>query len=222
LPRDGIKTVTLKKRLRLYSHLKISHPIKARSSLLRLSIILLLSLIPMISYSADVMPSERANKAVQQVENSQRDALKSDEKTDNVDGFCVVATFSYLVDWVARAIRRIENEHPKSINTPKKALFTPEPSPETIMEEPKVTLDLTMPKIKHEGTMAIDKGQEMNFPDMFSAQAKKPYSKEAPSSSFGGRILMDDAELESLEQYRLNNVGAAVRGAEVSLEFKTN
>jgi hypothetical protein len=209
--RNGIKIVTLKKRLSLYSHLKISYPIKEPPSLLRLIIILWLSLIPIISYSADVMSSERANKAAEQVEGSQKYALKADEKTDNLDEFCVVATFSYLVDWVAKAIKRIENEH-----------FAAGSSPGAVIEEPKIVLDLTMPDIKHEGTMAIDKGQKINFPDLFSGQAKKPYSKETPSSSFGGRILMDDAELESMEQYRLNNVGAAVRGAEVSLEFKTN
>jgi hypothetical protein len=170
----------------LYRHLKISHPIKTFPSLLLLNIILLLSLIPMMSYSAD-------------------------EKTDNIDEFCVVATFSYLVDWGAKAIKRIENEH-----------FAAESSPDAVIEEPKIVLDLSMPDIKHEGTMAIDKGQTINFPDLFSAQTKKSYSKEAPSRSFGGRILMDDAELESMEQYRLNNIGAAVRGAEVSLEFKTN
>jgi hypothetical protein len=138
-------------------------------------------------------------------------SYSADEKTDNADDFCVVASFSYLVDWVAKAIKRIENDH-----------FAPGSSPDTVVEEPKIVLDLSMPEIKHEGTMAIDKGQKINFPDLFSAQAKKPYSKEAPSSSFGGRILMDDAELESMEQYRLNDVREAVRGAEVSLEFKTN
>jgi hypothetical protein len=175
-----------------------------------------------MSYSADMISPERANKAAQPAEKLQKDALKNDEKIDNMDEFCVVETFSYFVDWVAKAIKRIENEHPESSNTPKKALLATDPSSDAIIEEPKVVLDLTMPKIKHEGTMEIDKGQKINFPDLFSVQAKKPYSKEAPSRSFGGRILMDDAELESLEQYRLNNVREAVRGAEVSLEFKTN
>jgi hypothetical protein len=195
----------------LYRYLKISHPIKVCPPLSQLSIILLLSLIPMMSYSADVMSPERANKAAKQAESSQKYALIVDEKTDNIDEFCVIATFSYLVDWVAKAIKRIENEH-----------FAAGSSPDAVIDEPKIVLDLSMPEITHEGTMAIDKGQKINFPDLFSAQTKKPYSKEAPSSSFGGRILMDDAELESMEQYRLNNVGAAVRGAEVSLEFKTN
>jgi hypothetical protein len=206
----------------LYSHLKISHPIKACPPLLRLSIILLLSLTAAISYSADVISPERANKAAQQAENSQKEALKNDNKTDSRDEFCVVETFSYFVDWVAKAIKGIENENPESSNTAKKAVLAPVPSPEAVIEEPKIVLDLTMPEIQHEGTMEIDKGQKINFPDLFSAHAKKPYSKEAPSSSFGGRILMDDTALESMEQYRLNNVREVVRGAEVSLEFKTN
>jgi hypothetical protein len=33
---------------------------------------------------------------------------------------------------------------------------------------------------------------------------------------------MDDAELEGMEEYRLKDMTDAVRGAEVSLEFKTN
>jgi hypothetical protein len=208
----------------LYSHLKVSHPLKACTPLLRLSIILLLSLIPVMSYSADAISPERAKISAQQAENPQKSALKIDKKIDNMDEFCVVETFSYFVDWVAKAITRIENEHValESSNTPKKAVLAPVSSPDVIIEEFKIVLDLTMPEIKHEGTMAIDKGQKINFPDLFSAQAKKPYSKEAPSSSFGGRILMDDTELESMEQYRLNNVREAVLGAEVSLEFKTN
>jgi hypothetical protein len=208
----------------LYSHLKVSHPLKACTPLLRLSIILWLSLISVMSYSADVISPERAKISAQQAENPQKSALKIDKKIDNMDEFCVVETFSYFVDWVAKAITRIENEHValESSNTPKKAVLAPVSSPDVIIEEFKIVLDLTMPEIKHEGTMAIDKGQKINFPDLFSTQDKKPYSKETPSPSFGGRILMDDTELESMEQYRLNNVREAVLGAEVSLEFKTN
>jgi hypothetical protein len=196
-----MKAVKLQRRLRLYNHFKISHLTKSCTSILELSIILLLSLTPVMSYSAEI-----------------------DQKSANTDEFCVVDTFSYFVDWVAKAIKRIENEHfgPESNKTPEKTALATVPSPETVIEESTINLDLTMPEIKHEGTMEIDKGQKINFPDMFSPQAKKPYSKEAPSSSFGGRILMDDAELESMEQYRLDDVREAVRGAEVSLEFKTN
>ena len=46
--------------------------------------------------------------------------------------------------------------------------------------------------------------------------------KEETGASFGGRILMDDAELEGMQEYRLNTVRDAIRGAEFSLEFKTN
>ncbi|MFT6113290.1 MAG: hypothetical protein ACI9MS_003351 [Glaciecola sp.] len=151
-------------------------------------------------------------------------SVEIDNKIANTDEFCVVDTFSYFVDWVAKAIKRIEHEHfgPESNKTPEKTALATVPSPEAVIEESTIILDLTIPEIKHEGTMEIDKGQKINFPDMFSTHAKKPYSKEAPSSSFSGRILMDDAELESMEQYRLNDVREAVRGAEVSLEFKTN
>jgi hypothetical protein len=208
----------------LYNHFKISHSTKSCTFILEFSIILLLSLTPAMSYSADVVPPKHANKEAPQVENVQADALTTDQKNANTDEFCVVDTFSYVVDWVAKAIKRIENEHfgPESNTTPEKTALVTVPSPETAIEESIIILDLTMPEIKHEGTMEVDKGQKINFPDMFSTQANKPYSKEAPSSSFGGRILMDDAELESMEQYRLNDVREAVRGAEISLEFKTN
>jgi hypothetical protein len=182
---------------------------KACLPLCRLSIILWLSLTAAMSYSADLISLERGNKAALPAVNSQKDTLKTDGKTDSMDEFCVVERFSYFVDWVMEGIKRIDNEHPES-------------SPEAIIEEAKIVLDLSMPEIKHEGTMELDKGQKIDFPDLFSEQAKKSYSKEAPSRSFGGRILMDDAELESMEQYRINNVREAVRGAEISLEFKTN
>lgn len=208
----------------MYNYFKISHSTKSYTSILGLSIILLLSLTPAMSYSADVVSPKHANKEAPQIESAQADALTKDQKSANTEKFCVVDTFSYFVDWVAKAIKRIENEHlgPESNKTPEKTILATFPGSETVIEKSTVILDLTMPKIKHEGTMEIDKGQKINFPDMFSTQAKKPYIKEAPSSSFGGRILMDDAELESMEQYRLNDVREAVRGAEVSLEFKTN
>jgi hypothetical protein len=198
----------------LYNNFKISNPIKTPAILLRLSILLLLSLTPIFSYSADVIADATttvpANKAAQQVEAVPAEAPLSDKTSANTDEFCVIEAFSYVVNWVENAIKRIDNEHFSSKQN------------DAIEEEPKVVLDLTIPDIKYGGTMGVDKGQKLNFPDLFSTQAKKPYSKEAPSSSFGGRLLMDDAELESMEEYRLNDVREAVRGAEVSLEFKTN
>ena len=70
--------------------------------------------------------------------------------------------------------------------------------------------------------MEISNGIESQLPDLFANQTGRAYVKEKPSASFGGRILMDDEELEGMEEYRLKDMKDAVRGAEVSLEFKTN
>jgi hypothetical protein len=205
----------------LYSILKIIDSMKSPSILLRLCTLFVLCFTPILSYSADVAVAEPANKAAQQVETS--DVSESEKESTDSDEFCVIEAFSYVVDWVEKAIKRIDNEHfhPQPTDIIEETVTVPVPV-ETIKEEPKVVLDLTIPDVNYAGTMGIDKGQKLNFPDLFSEQAKKPYSKEAPSSSFGGRLLMDDAQLESMEEYRINTVREAVRGAEVSLEFKTN
>jgi hypothetical protein len=57
---------------------------------------------------------------------------------------------------------------------------------------------------------------------MFSEQINKPSVKEESGASFGGRLLMDEAELEGMQEYRFNDVKDAIRGAELSLEYKTN
>jgi hypothetical protein len=205
----------------LYSILKIIDSMKSPSILLRLCTLFVLCFTPILSYSADVAVAVPANKAAQQLETSA--VTESEEESADSDEFCVIEAFSYVVDWVEKAIKRIDNEHfhPQPTDIIEETVTVPVPV-ETIKEEPKVVLDLTIPDVNYAGTMGIDKGQKLNFPDLFSEQAKKPYSKEAPSSSFGGRLLMDDAQLESMEEYRINTVREAVRGAEVSLEFKTN
>lgn len=182
------------------------------------------SVTPIFSYATDVASSAPVLPVTQQ-----REALEGEENSTKTEEFCMIEAFSYVVDWVEKAIKRIEGEQSpaKSTDTPEKTALVPSaaatPVAATISEEDtNVVLDLTIPDTKYEGTMGVDKGQKLNFPDLFSTQAKKPYSKEVPSSSFGGRLLMDDAELESMEEYRLNSVREAVRGAEVSLEFKTN
>ena len=70
--------------------------------------------------------------------------------------------------------------------------------------------------------MELNDAQPLNFPDMFSEHTKKAFTEKESTTSFGGRILMDEEELEGMEEYRLKDVREAVRGAEVSLEFKTN
>lgn len=206
------------------NNLTVSNPINGLITLLRVGTLLLLSLTSIGGYSAEETSVAPVNSLAQQTESSE-----SENNSANTDEFCMVEAFSYFVDWVEKAIKRIEGESlpVEATDAIEKTVLTPAPAPASepaaeIEEGAKVVLDLTIPEFKYEGTMGIDKGQKLNFPDLFSAKAKKPYSKESPSSSFGGRLLMDDAELESMEEYRLNDVREAVRGAEVSLEFKTN
>ena len=197
----------------MYKNIEISRLIKTAI------ILFVFSLEPAISYSEDAVAAITSDSTIQQTE-----APASEEKKTKSDEFCVVEAFGYVVDWVGKAIRRIENEHfsSRSSEPAGEVVFVPVAPVGEVENELDVVLDLTIPEMKYEGSMAIDKGQKLNFPDMFSEQPKKPYSKEAPSSSFGGRLLMDDAELENMEEYRFNDVREAVRGAEVSLEFKTN
>lgn len=202
--------------LGLYKNREISSLIKTAIT------ILMLSLIPVISYSAEVTSAVPVNESVQQQET--RD---SEKKNASSDEFCVIEKLSYFVNWVEKAIKRIEEEHfssksNDSIEEIVSVPVVPVAPVAVIEEEPNIILDLTIPDMKYEGTMGVDKGQKLNFPDMFSAQSKKPYIKEEGGASFGGRLLMDDAELENMEKYRFNEVREAVRGAEVSLEFKTN
>ena len=93
---------------------------------------------------------------------------------------------------------------------------------EVVEEEIIKPLNLSLPEVEYDGSMALDKGQTTNFPNMFSGDVEPALIKEETGASFGGRILMDDAELEGMQEYRLNTVRDAIRGAEFSLEFKTN
>ncbi|MBL4798207.1 MAG: hypothetical protein JKY50_12385 [Oleispira sp.] len=144
----------------------------------------------------------------------------SAEPEENSDESYIVETFNYFVSWMEKELKYINDKYlsPESV-------VTEEPAPVSVIViegEPSTPLDLTIPAIDHEGSMALDEGQPLNFPDLFSEPAKKRYIKEQPSASFGGSLLMDNEELDGMEEYRLKDVKDAVRGAEVSLEFKTN
>lgn len=144
----------------------------------------------------------------------------SAEVDDRSDESYVVEAFNRLVSWVETELKYINDKYlsPESVVIEEAAPV----SVIVIEEELTAPLDLTVPEMDYEGSMALDEGQPLNFPDMFSESAKKPYVKEEPSASFGGSILMDDEQLEGMEEYRLKDVKDAVRGAEVSVEFKTN
>lgn len=152
-----------------------------------------------------------------------------DNGVDVSYGACVVEKFKYFVDWVEKGFKHIDDEY-----------FTPNPAPpesdktaetlviegseaEVVFDEKLIKpLNLSIPDIEYEGTMALDEGKKINFPDMFSEQVNKPSIKEESGASFGGRLLMDEAEMEGMQEYRFNDVKDAIRGAEVSLEYKTN
>lgn len=185
-------------------------------------LIIIFSLMSVVCYSDDAIASE-TEKQVQVADANEQ--LKIDSVTTeepDSDEFCVAESFNGLISWFAEKFEFLEEEYLSDSEDEKSADSFPE---HELAEEESVVpsgpLDLTIPEVEHEGTMEIEDGIKTQLPDMFVEQ-KKPYVKEKPSASFGGRILMDDAELEGMEEYRLRDMSDAVRGAEVSLEFKTN
>jgi hypothetical protein len=141
------------------------------------------------------------------------------------DEYCVAEeAFNGLLSWFADKIEFIDEKYLSSSDGDK--IAEPMSEHDLVKEEALSSkpLDLTIPDVEHEGGMAIDIGNsiEHQFPDLFAGQADESYVKEKPNASFGGRILMDDEELEGMDEYRLKDMRNAVRGAEVSLEFKTN
>ena len=145
--------------------------------------------------------------------------------TNSTDEFCVVEKFKYFVDWVEKELKHIDDAYFAPKPTEASELVTvkkPVAEPEVAEEEIIKPLNLSLPEVEYDGSMALDKGQKTNFPNMFSGDVEPALIKEETGASFGGRILMDDAELEGMQEYRLNTVRDAIRGAEFSLEFKTN
>jgi hypothetical protein len=168
--------------------------ISTSRSIKTIIIFLALSLVPMVSYSA--------------------------EAKEIVESSSLFDVFSNFSNWLGKELKHIDKAY---FNSDSEAIEGQIPvSVIVIEEELSAPLDLTIPEMNYEGSMSLDEGQPLNFPDMFSAPAKKPYVKEQPSASFSGGLLMDDEQLEGMEEYRLRNVKDAVRGAEVSLEFKIN
>ena len=152
-----------------------------------------------------------------------------DNSADASYGTCVIEKFKYFVDWVEKELKHIDEEYfkPKAVasesNKIDETIVIEGSETEVVFDEKLIKpLNLSIPEIEHEGTMALDEGSNINFPDMFSEQINKPSVKEESGASFGGRLLMDEAELEGMQEYRINNVKDAIRGAELSLEYKTN
>lgn len=138
------------------------------------------------------------------------------------DGFCVAESFAGVINWFAEKIEFIDEKYLRDSGRDEIA----EPSIESsLVKESSMTkqpLDLTIPDVVHEGSMEMGNGIALQLPDLFADPINQPYMKEKPGASFGGRILMDDEEIEGMQEYRFEDVRNAVRGAEVSLEFKTN
>ena len=150
-------------------------------------------------------------------------AEEASVEQSNSDEFCVAETFNGLISWFADKFEFIEEKYLNDSDN--EAVSESLQDYDLVEDEPKIEpskpLDLSITDVAHDGTMKMDNSIKTTLPNLFAEQ-EKPYVKEKPSASFGGRILMDDAELEEMQEYRLKDVSGAVRGAEVSLEFKTN
>ncbi len=183
---------------------------------------IIFSFLSVACYSYDAIELE-AEKQVQVadvnesliVENVVPDSTES-------DGFCMAESFKGVINWFAEKLEFIDEEYLR--NSDRDEMAEPSIEPSLIKESgvSKQPLDLTIPDIEHEGTMEIGNGIALQLPDLFADPKNQPYMKEKPSASFGGRILIDDEQFEGMEEYHFDDVRNAVRGAEVSLEFKTN
>lgn len=193
--------------------------LKFRKRLSTVIALLLICFTSINSHSADVEGHVNSNLEVTKNTSS----AGEDEESF---GSGMVGKFRYFVDWIEKELQSINDEYfrPQSKKAEEIILESSiEPEPVIVLEEPpSKPLNLSIPKIEHVGTMSLDEGQKINFPDMFSEQMINPSIKEDTGASFGGRILMDEAEIEGMKEYRFNEVKDAIRGAELSLEFKTN
>lgn len=196
---------------------------KAGKRILNAIFFMIFSFMSVISYAQDAPVSQpETPESISHAKEPLKLEKASVEKAPS-DEFCVAETFNGLMNWFAEQFEFIEEKYLNHSNT--------EVASETmqdydLVEDEPITaptkpLDLSIPDVAHDEEMEMKSGTKAMLPNLFVEQ-EKPYVKEKPSASFGGRILMDDAELEDMQEYRLKDVSGAVRGAEVSLEFKTN
>ena len=91
---------------------------------------------------------------------------------------------------------------------------------EPVLEAPKKLLDLTLPELVDDVLdMKIFKYEYKSMlPNLFTPSVVK---EEDERTSFGGRILMEEG-FEEREEYRLQDIGGSIEGAELTLEVKTN
>lgn len=189
-------------------------------------LIIIFSFLSMVSYADDAIKLEAEEKIHVADINKQRVVKNDTNDNDLSSEFCVAETFNDVVSWFVEKLEALDEKYLKKSDSKKIA----EPKSEPVagygrVEEvvlPNQPLNLTLPDEVHQGSMDVGQGAVRHLPDLFADHADQPYVKEKPSASFGGRILMDDAELDGMEEYRLKDMTNAVRGAEVSLEFKTN
>jgi hypothetical protein len=185
-------------------------------------LIIIFSFSSMVCYSDSVIALETEEQVQAATDNEQLLVENVTIEKAKSEEFCVAESFNGLISWFAEKFEFIDEKYLHNSDDKEVA----EHVEDYDLTEEKVLrnkpLDLTIPDVEHEGVMEISNGIESQLPDLFADQTGRAYVKEKPSASFGGRILMDDEELEGMEEYRLKDMKDAVRGAEVSLEFKTN
>ena len=82
-------------------------------------------------------------------------------------------------------------------------------------------LNLSLPKglFDDDTEFVLKEDRGIKMKNLFSAPTKAP--SDDSTTSFGGRILMDD-NFQQLEEYRINDVRDSIEGAELTFEVKTN
>ena len=153
-------------------------------------------------------------------------------KSTESDDFCMADSFKGVINWFAEKLEFIDEQYLRNSDHDeiKEPLIEPLIETSVIKESSAIKesndsiqpLDLTIPDEEHGGMMEMGSDTALQLPDLFADPKDQPFTKEKPGASFGGRILMDDAEIDGMQEYRFEDVRDAVRGAEVSLEFKTN
>jgi hypothetical protein len=133
--------------------------------------------------------------------------------------FSEIDSFTDFLEWVEDEFEQFKGrDKPEESKDLPSKVVSPENSPTAIKEAP--ALDLTLPEeiVGDESNYQLKEHQSLSMPDLFSKTVK---DEDASTTSFGGRLLMDEG-FDELEQYRLQDIKNSIQGAELTFEVKTN
>lgn len=150
--------------------------------------------------------------------------LSSIVAADDDIQFSEIDSFTDFLEWVEDEFEQFKGRKPEESKDLPSKIVPSDSIPAAIKKAPaeRQLLDLSLPEeaIGDEGNYRLKEHQSLNMPDLFSKTVKKD-DQDASTTSFGGRLLMDES-FDDLEQYRLQDIENAILGAELTFEVKTN